>query len=202
MLRSKKSSISPPPQNQNNWASETCGVLTLHVWLCSTCWGRRQTMRLFKSAAPGQRRWKWFLYSLCPSRNNNGQSDFEVSRNHLTNRGIVLSPLVLFSVSLLIHIVLSSAPIAPSFLSARAGLDGHVGVNLEHWVPGFILVKHSQRRHLFWDTTGLRDARDDPNSSDYALDSGVVRWPCNLREIELRRVIQRQKSLKGENKTL
>lgn len=29
------------------------------------------------------------------------------------------------------------------FLSAGAGLDGHVGVNFEHWVPGFILVEHS-----------------------------------------------------------
>lgn len=115
---------------------------------------------------------------------------------------MILSPLVLFSVSLHIHLVLSSAPISLPFLSAGAGLDGHIWVNLEHWVPGFILVEHTQRSHLFWDTTGLRNPRDDPNSSDYALNGGVVRWPCNLGEIELRRVMQKRKSLTGENHTL
>lgn len=59
-------------------------------------------------------------------------------------------------------------------------MDGHVGVNLEHRVPGFILVKHRQRIHLFWDTAGLRNARDDSDGSDYALNGGVVGWPCHL----------------------
>lgn len=99
---------------------------------------------------------------------------------------MVLSPLVLFSVSLHIHPVLSSAPIALPFLSAGAGLDGHIGVNLEHWVPGFILVEHSQGTHLFWDTAGLRNSRDDPDGSDYALDGGVVRRLRHLGEFERR----------------
>lgn len=72
-------------------------------------------------------------------------------------------------------------PIAPHCsLSAGAGLDGHVGVNLEHWVFGFVLVKHSQRIHLVWDAAGLRNARDDPDGSDYTLDGGVVGWPRYL----------------------
>ncbi len=97
---------------------------------------------------------------------------------------MVLSPLVLFSVSLHIHPVLSSAPIALPFLSAGAGLDGHIGVNLEHWVPGFILIEHSQGTHLFWDATGLRNSRDDPDGSDYALDGGVVGRLRHLGEFE------------------
>lgn len=48
----------------------------------------------------------------------------------LNNRGMVLSPCILFSVSLHIHPVLSSAPIDLPFLSAGAGLDGHIWVNL------------------------------------------------------------------------
>lgn len=114
-------------------------------------------------------------------------------KNHLTNRVMVLSPLVLFSVSLHIHPVLSPAPIALPSLSAGAGLDRHVGVNLEHWVPGFIMVKHSQRTHLFWDTAGLRDPRDDPNGSDDALDGGVVRRPRHLGGFELRGGVHRRK---------
>lgn len=100
------------------------------------------------------------------------------------NRGMGLSPLVLFSVSLHVHPVLSSAPTDLPFLSAGAGLDGHVGVNLEHWVPGFILVEHCQRIHLFRDAAGLRNSRNDPDGTDYALDGGVVRRPRHLGEFE------------------
>lgn len=78
-------------------------------------------------------------------------------------------------------------------LSAGAGLDGHIGINLEDWVPGFILVEHGQRAHLFWDTAGLRNPRDDSNGSDYALDGGMVRRPRHLGEFEWRRWMQRRK---------
>lgn len=81
---------------------------------------------------------------------------------------------------LLIRFVLSRAPFALPALSAGAGLDGHIGVNLEHRVPGFILVEHSQGIHLLWDTAGLRDSWNDPDGSHYALDGGVVRRPCHL----------------------
>lgn len=59
-------------------------------------------------------------------------------------------------------------------------MDGHVGVNLKHWVPGFVLVKHGQRTHLFWDAAGLRNAGDDPDGSDYALNGGVIGGPRHL----------------------
>lgn len=79
--------------------------------------------------------------------------------------------------------VLSSAPIALlPLLSAGAGLDGHVGVNLKDWVPGFILVEHGQRTHLLWDTAGLGNSGNDPDGSDDALDGGMVRRPCHLGE--------------------
>lgn len=94
---------------------------------------------------------------------------------------MVLPPVVLFYVPLHIHPVLSSAPIDRPFLSAGARLDGHIGVNLEHWIPGFILVEHSQRTHLLWDAAGLRNSGDDTNGTDYALDGGVVRRPRHLR---------------------
>lgn len=86
-------------------------------------------------------------------------------------------------------------PCWPISLSAGAGLDGHIGVNFEHWVPGFILEQHSQRTHFFWDTAGLRNSWDDPNGSDYALDGGVVRWPHHLGEFEQRRGVQRRRSI-------
>lgn len=70
------------------------------------------------------------------------------------------------------------------FLSAGAGPDGHIGVNLEHRVPGFILVEHSQWTHLFWNAAGLRYSRDDPNGPDYALDGGVVGRHRHLGEFE------------------
>ncbi|TNN71804.1 hypothetical protein EYF80_017975 [Liparis tanakae] len=95
-----------------------------------------------------------------------------------------VSRIVLFYVPLHIHPVLSSAPIDRPFLSAGAGLDGHIGVNLEHWIPGFILVEHRQRTHLLWDAAGLRNSGDDPDGTDYALDGGVVRRPRHLRAFE------------------
>lgn len=105
---------------------------------------------------------------------------FSVSRNHLTNRGMLLSPLVLFF-CFSPHVV-SSVCVALPALSAGAGLDGHVGVNLQHWVPGFVVVEHGQGAHLLWDAAGLGDPRDDPDGSDYALDGGVVGRPCHLGE--------------------
>lgn len=69
-------------------------------------------------------------------------------------------------------------------LPTGAGLDGHIGVNLEHWVPGVVLVKHSQGIHFFWDTTGFRNARDDSDSSDYALDGSMVGRPHHLKGTE------------------
>lgn len=74
-------------------------------------------------------------------------------------------------------------PLQP-FLSAGAGLDRHVGVHFKHWVPGFILEEHSQRTHIFWDTAGLGNSRDDPDGSHYALDGGVVGWPYHLKEMQ------------------
>lgn len=97
---------------------------------------------------------------------------FSVSRSHLTNRGMGPSPSVFCFVL--------RPPTNLSSLSAGAGLDGHVGVNFEHWVPGFILVEHSEGAHLFWDATGLRNAGDDAHGSDYALDGGVVGRPHDL----------------------
>lgn len=77
---------------------------------------------------------------------------------------------------------MSSVCVALPALSAGAGLDGHVGVNLQHWVPGFVVVEHGQGAHLLWDAAGLGDPRDDPDGSDYALDGGVVGRPRHLGE--------------------
>lgn len=44
------------------------------------------------------------------------------------------------------------------------------------------MEENSQRAHVFWDAAGLRNPRDDTNSSYYALDGGVVGWPCHLLE--------------------
>ena len=75
--------------------------------------------------------------------------------------------------------------LSPSpLLSAGAGLDGHVGINLEHRVPGLVLVEHGQGIHLLWDAAGLRNPRDDANGSDYALDGGVVGRPRHLGEFQ------------------
>lgn len=81
--------------------------------------------------------------------------------------------------------VLSVPPHSPVLLSlsAGAGLNRHIGVNLEHWVSGFILIKHSKRIHFFWYATGLGNARDDPDGADYALDGGVVGRPRHLGEV-------------------
>lgn len=95
-----KSPILSQTQNQNNWASWTCGALTcvtLFLLLRQT-----QTMCLFKSAAAGQKRWKWFLYSLCSSRNNDGQSDFasqfrEKPLNKQSYGSVSISPVFCFS---------------------------------------------------------------------------------------------------------
>lgn len=78
----------------------------------------------------------------------------------------------------------SSAHIALPSLSAGAGLDGHIVVNLEYGVFWFVLVKHSQGTHLLRDTAGLRNARDDPHGSDYALNSCVIRGPWHLEATE------------------
>lgn len=101
----------------------------------------------------------------------------------MTNRGMVLSPLV----SPRSPCFVLCPPVDLPSLSAGAGLDGHVGVNLEHWIPAFILVEHSQRTHLLWDAAGLGNSGDDPDGSDYALDGGVVRRPRHLGEFERKR---------------
>lgn len=95
---------------------------------------------------------------------------------HKPLRGIVLSPLVPFPVCFFFAVsVLSPAPVVvPPSLPTGARLDGHFGINLEHLVPGVILVKHSQGSHFFWDTTGLGNARDDSHSSDNALNGSMV----------------------------
>lgn len=98
----------------------------------------------------------------------------------LDKRSMLLSPLVLFF-CFSPHVV-SSVCVALPALSAGAGLDGHVGVNLQHWVPGFVVVEHGQGAHLLWDAAGLGDPRDDPDGSDYALDGGVVGRPRHLGE--------------------
>lgn len=88
---------------------------------------------------------------------------------------MVLSPGVLFVGSS--PLLSSPRPPFASFLPAGAGLNGHVGINLQYEVAGFIPVQHGQGTHLFWDTAGLGNPRDDPNCSHYTLDGGVVRWP-------------------------
>jgi len=100
---------------------------------------------------------------------------------------------VLLTVSLPSHPVLCSA--LTTFLSAGAGMNGHVGVNLEYWVPGFILEEHSQRTHVFWDTAGLRNPWDDPHSSHYALNGGMVRRPQHLVGFKCRKLMQMRKIL-------
>lgn len=104
---------------------------------------------------------------------------------HKPLRGIVPSPLVLFPVFFSIS-VLSPAPIAFPSLPTGARLDGHIGVNLEHWVPGVVLEKHSQGIHFFWDTTGFRNARDDSDSSDYALNGSMIGRPHHLKRTEVK----------------
>lgn len=146
--------------------------------MCFSSQRTAQTMSLFKSAATEQKPWKGFLYSPFSFSGDACRVTSE-SESRLSD---VLSPFVPFSVSHRSHLVLLSAFIV--FLSAGAGLDRHVGVNLEHRVPGFILEEHSQRTHIFWDTAGLRNPRDDPNSSHYALDGGVVGRSCHLVEFK------------------
>lgn len=106
---------------------------------------------------------------------------------HKPLRGIVLSPLVAFPVLFcFFRLCFDSRSCCFSPLPAGARLDGHIGVNLEHWVPGVILEKHSQGTHFFWNTTGFWNARDDSHSSDYALNGGVVGGPHHLKRTEVK----------------
>lgn len=106
---------------------------------------------------------------------------------HKPLRGIVPSPLVPFPVSFYFFspsLFCLPLPLLSQSLPTGAGPDGHIGVNLEHWVPGVVLVKHSQGIHFFWDATGFRNARDDSDGSDYALDGRVVGRPHHLKGTE------------------
>lgn len=166
-------------QNQNSWASGPRGALpstcvTLILLLTQT-----QTACLFRPE-----RWKRFLCSLCSSRNNNSQGDFDSGYQETTSQttsrysSVSFSPVSCFSFFIS---VLSAAPIAFRSLSTGARLDGHIGVNLEHGVLGVVLEKHGQGIHFFWDTTGFGNARDDPDSADYALNGSVVGRPHHLK---------------------
>lgn len=106
---------------------------------------------------------------------------------HKPLRGIVPYPLVPFPVCFLFFpSVLSPIPIAFPSLPTGARLDRHIGVNLEHWVLGVVLEKHSQGIHFFRDAAGFRNAGDDPDRSDYALDGGVVGRPHHLKSTEVK----------------
>lgn len=59
-------------------------------------------------------------------------------------------------------------------LSAGAGVHCHVRVDLQDHVLVLVEEEDAEGRHLLRDTTGLWNARDNPDCSDNALDGGVV----------------------------
>lgn len=60
-------------------------------------------------------------------------------------------------------------------LSAGAGVDGHVGVDLQHHVLVLVEEQDAEGGHLLWDAAWLGNAGHDAHGPDDALDGRVVR---------------------------
>ena len=186
----QKSSILSQTQNQNK-----AGFLDMwsRDFTCATpfpsCQGRRQTVCLFKFSAAGTEEME--VISLHPTSLEEYPASevflgLEKPPDKQRYGSVSISPVFCFVFCFSPHVA-SSAYVALPALSAGAGLDGHVGVNLQHRVPGFVVVEHGQGAHLLWDAAGLGDPRDDPDGSDYALDGSVVGRPRHLGENQHKR---------------
>lgn len=79
-------------------------------------------------------------------------------------------------------------------LSARAGVHGHVGIDLEHHVLVLVQEEDAEGRHLLGDTAGFGNTWHHPHCSHNALDGGMIGGLQRLKERKLR---EREKERMG-----